>query len=125
MRLLLLLLILLAFPVLELVLLFQLAERYGWWLLGYLVFAAVCGWLLIQDERWMAFGRMAETLREGQHPVRALLTSAKKVVAGILLIFPGVLSDVIAVVILLIPVPRKQSPRSDDSVIEGEWRRED
>lgn len=125
MRFYLLLLILLAFPVLELVLMFQLAERYGWGLLGYLVCAAVCGWLLIRNERWVAFGRMAETLREGDHPVRALLTSAKKVVAGILLILPGVLSDVIAVVILLMPVPRMQSPRRDDRVVEGEWRRED
>lgn len=125
MRLLIILAILLAFPVLELVLMFQLAERFGWGLLGYLVFAAVCGWLLIQDERWVVFGRMAETLREGQHPVRALLTSAKKVVAGILLILPGVMSDVLAVLILLIPTPRMQSSSRDDAVIEGEWRREE
>ena len=83
-----LLLILLAFPVAEVVLMVQLAARFGWGLLAYLVFAAVCGWMLIQDERWVALGRMAETLRGGDHPVRALLTSAKKVVAGILLILP-------------------------------------
>jgi UPF0716 protein FxsA len=125
MRLLILLAILLAFPVLELVLMFQLAERFGWGLLAYLVFAAVCGWLLIQDERWVAFGRMAETLREGEHPVRALLTSAKKVIAGILLIVPGVLTDVLAILILLVPAPRSRRPQQDDGVIEGEWRRED
>jgi UPF0716 protein FxsA len=125
MRLLILLAILLAFPVLELVLMFQLAERFGWGLLAYLVFAAVCGWLLIQDERWVAFGRMAETLREGEHPIRALLTSAKKIIAGILLIVPGVLTDVLALLILLIPAPRSRRPQQDDGVIEGEWRRED
>jgi UPF0716 protein FxsA len=54
-----------------------------------------------------------------------LLTSAKKVVAGILLIIPGVMSDVLAVLILLIPAPRMQSTKQDDSVIEGEWRREE
>lgn len=125
MRLLLLLLILLAFPILELVLLFQLAERFGWALLGYLIFTAICGWLLIQDERWMAFGRMAETLSKGEHPVRALLTSAKKVMAGVLLIFPGVLSDVLAILILLIPGPKMKRPIEEDGVIEGEWRREE
>ncbi len=104
---------------------FQLAERIGWGLLGYLVFAALCGWMLIQDERWVAVGRMAETLRDGEHPVRAIMTSAKKVVAGILLILPGVLSDVMAVVILLIPAPRVKRPPQEDGVIEGEWRRED
>lgn len=125
MRLLLLLLILLAFPVLEVVLMVQLAGRFGWGLLGYLMFAALCGWLLIQDERWVAFGRMAETLRAGQHPVRSLLTSAKKVLAGILLIVPGVLSDVLAILILLMPAPRMRSQPQEDGVIEGEWRRED
>ncbi|OIQ84117.1 phage T7 F exclusion suppressor FxsA [mine drainage metagenome] len=125
MRLLILLAILLAFPALELVLMIWLAERFGWWLLVYLIFAAVCGWLLIQDERWVAFGRMAATLGEGQHPVRALLASARKVVAGILLILPGVLGDVLAIVILLIPMPRVQPARDDSRVIEGEWRREE
>jgi UPF0716 protein FxsA len=125
MRLLILLAILLAFPVLELVLMFQLAERFGWGLLVYLVFAAICGWLLIQDERWVAFGRMAATLREGEHPVRALLASTKKIIAGILLIVPGVLTDVLAILILLIPTPRSRQPQQDDDVIEGEWRRED
>lgn len=125
MRLLFLVLILLAFPVLELVLMFQLAERFGWGLLGYLVFAALCGWLLIQEERWAAVTRMADTLREGEHPVRAIMTSAKKVVAGILLILPGVLSDVMAVLILMIPAPRVKCVQQEEGVIEGEWRRED
>lgn len=125
MRPLLLLLILLAFPVAEVMLMFRLADLYGWSLLWYLIGAALGGWLLIQDERWMVFGRMAETLRAGQHPGRALLASAKKVIAGILLIIPGVLSDVMAVLILLIPAPRLKPTQQDDGVIEGEWRRED
>lgn len=125
MRLLLLLLILLAFPVLEVVLMFRLAGQYGWGLLWYLLCTAGFGWLLIQDEKWMVFGRMAETLREGHHPARALLVSARKVFAGILLILPGVLSDVLAVLILLIPMPRKKPGQQEDGVIEGEWRRED
>lgn len=127
MRLLFLLLILLAFPVLELVILFQLAARFGWWLLGYLLCAALGGWLLIQDEQFAVFGRLAATLTSGEHPVRALLASAKKVVAGLLLIIPGVLSDVLALVLLLMPAPRmrRPQPRPDDGVIEGEWRREE
>ena len=125
MRLLLLLLILLAFPVLEVVLMFRLAGHYGWGLLWYLLCTAAFGWLLIQDEKWMVFGRMAETLREGHHPARALLASARKVFAGILLIIPGVLSDALAVLILLIPASRARKPVQDEGVIEGEWRREE
>ena len=125
MRLLLLLLILLAFPVLEVVLMFRLAGHYGWGLLWYLLCTAAFGWLLIQDEKWMVFGRMAETLREGHHPARALLASARKVMAGVLLIIPGVLSDALALIILLIPAPRMKKPAQEDGVIEGEWRREE
>lgn len=125
MRPLLLLLILLAFPIAEVMLLVQLADRYGWSLLWYLIGAALGGWLLIQDERLMVFGRMAETLRDGHHPGRALLASAKKVIAGVLLMIPGVITDVVAVIILLMPAPRPASKPADDGVIEGEWRREE
>jgi UPF0716 protein FxsA len=127
MRLLLLLIILLAFPIIEVVLMVQIAERYGWEvLLAYLLLSALCGWMLIQGERMLAVYRILETLRSGEHPVRAVLTSAKTLIAGALLILPGVLSDVIAVVILLLPSPRmKKRVAPENGVIEGEWRRED
>lgn len=130
MPLLLLLLILLAFPVLEVVLLVHLGERYGWGLLGYLLLSAALGWRLIQNERRGAFARMAEALQTGQQPIRSLLNSAKNFVAGILLILPGVLSDLLAILILLIPSPRLRQPsppptQDDAHVVEGEWRRED
>lgn len=126
MRMLVLLLILLAFPVLEVVLLIELAARYGWWLLGYLLISAVCGWLLLMDERIVVFGRMVQTLQQGRHPLLALLTSAKKIVAGVLLILPGVVSDVLALLLLLIPIPSSRMKDSGtDDVIEGEWRREE
>lgn len=125
MRMLFILLILLAFPVLEVVLLFELAARYGWWLLGYLILSAICGGLLIMEERIVVFGRLVQTLQQGRHPVLALLTSAKKMIAGILLILPGVLSDVAAVLLLLMPLPQARKPVVEEDVIEGQWRRED
>jgi len=128
MRLLLLVVILLAFPVMELVLLVKLAGIYGgWWVLGYVVFSAMIGWLLIKGERLVVFARMAQTLRSGEHPLIALLTSAKTIVAGILLIFPGVISDVLALLLLMFPLSLLRRPRTtkDIEVIEAEWRRED
>lgn len=126
MRLLLILAILLAFPLFELYLLMCLAAVYGWWLALYLLFTAVAGWLLIQEERLVVFGRLVHILQSGHHPVVALLTSARKLLAGVLLILPGVLSDIIAVLLLLIPMPSggRRLPVEDD-VIEGEWQRED
>lgn len=125
MRMLLILLILLAFPVLEVVLLFELAARYGWWLLGYLVLSAIFGGLLIMEERIVVFGRLVQTLQEGRHPILALLTSAKRMIAGILLILPGVVSDVAALLLLLIPLPQPRKSVVEEDVIEGQWRRED
>lgn len=128
---LLILLILLAFPVAEIWLLLALAHQYGWLLLVYLVIVAVLGYRLIKDEKLLMFGRMAQTLSQGGTPARALFGSAKNLLAGILLIIPGVISDVIAVILLLLPsaTPSARQARgraaANDDVIEGEFRRED
>lgn len=139
MRFLLILAILLAFPVLEIWLLIELSSRYGVWLLVYLLTVATLGWRLLQDEKLLIFGRMAQTLTQGGTPAKALFGSAKNLIAGILLIIPGVLSDALAIILLLIPSaksgtgpmhdngharPSEQRAANDD-VIEGEFRRED
>ncbi len=125
MRLLLVLIILLGFPVLEISILINLAEQYGWWVGVYLLGSASLGWLLIQEERLAVFGRLYQASQGTQTPIRALLTSASRLVAGVLLILPGVISDVIAVLILLIPMPQSKTPPPEDGVIEGEFRREE
>lgn len=139
------LLILLAFPVLEIWLLIELADNYGWGLLGYLLIVAILGWRLILDEKLLIFGRVAQTLSQGGTPAKVLFGSAKNMIAGILLIIPGVITDVFAVLLLLIPSPkplnldpettdgfepqtrRRTGSRSaaNDDVIEGEFKRED
>jgi UPF0716 protein FxsA len=125
MRLLLILVILLGFPVLEISILIKLANQYGWWVGVYLLVAASLGWLLIQEERLAVFGRLYQASQGTQTPIRALLTSASRMVAGVLLILPGVITDVMAVLILLIPTPKPKTPPQEDGVIEGEFRRED
>jgi UPF0716 protein FxsA len=125
MRLLLILIILLGFPLAELAVLVKLANQYGWWVGAYLLFAAVLGWTLIQEERLAVFGRLYHITQSGHSPIVALLTSARRMVAGVLFIIPGVISDAIAVLILLIPMPTRRPPKTPDDVIEGEWRREE
>ncbi|NOT68702.1 MAG: FxsA family protein [Methylophilaceae bacterium] len=135
MRLLFILAILLAFPVLEIWLLITLGNRYGWWLLLYLLIVAFLGWRLILEEKLFMLGRMAQTLAQGGTPMKALFGSFKNLLAGILLIIPGVLSDVIALILLLLPTakaePKRQNSASSNSididkdVIEGEFHREE
>ncbi len=119
--------LLLAFPVLEGWLLFRLGDRFGGWVLAWLALAAICGLLLLRMEKLVWALRIAGSLREQRSPIGALLTSARSVVAGLLLIFPGVISDVLAVLALLWPVPkgrRFDAEGSKPGVIEGEYRRE-
>lgn len=143
MRFLLILAILLAFPVLEIWLLIELGSRYGIWLLAYLLIVAILGWRLLLDEKLLVFGRMAQTLTQGGTPAKALFGSAKNLIAGVLLIIPGVVSDVLAVILLLIPSAKPMftqpmpggadnpgarstgTKAANDDVIEGEFRRED
>jgi UPF0716 protein FxsA len=138
------LLILLAFPVLEVWLLVELADQYGWGVLAYLLIVAILGWRLILDEKLLILGRVAQNLSQGATPAKVLFGSAKNIIAGILLIIPGVITDVFAVLLLLVPSPKPlhfdhtthdfepQNPgrkrsrsAANDGVIEGEFKRED
>lgn len=133
-------LILLAFPIAEIWLLIELADQYGWLLLLYLV---VIGWLglrLIREEKATFSVRMMQNIAAGGNPAKAVFGTARNIIAGVLLMLPGVITDIIAVTLLLIPIKNAQSlsesPSNDsswsspyqaanDDVIEGEFRRED
>jgi len=137
MRVLLILFILLGFPALEIFVLAKLAGAIGWWLLLWLILSAFAGWTLIQEEKMAMFGRLFSALQSGQPLGYAMLDSLRTLFAGVLLIFPGVVSDFIALVLLLLPrpkasgpAPRNANPSRDsgpdgDVIIEGEWQREE
>jgi len=71
---------------------------------------------------------MLSTLQSGAHPIASLFTSGRVLLAGGLLVFPGFISDIIALVLLLLPgtwMKRGPIPRAaNDDVLEGEFRRE-
>ncbi|MGB8337987.1 MAG: FxsA family protein [Burkholderiales bacterium] len=116
---------LLAFPVLETYTLLQLAGELHWWLAAWLVFAALAGVALIKETRFAMLGRFATALQEGRFPLGEMMHSARSFVAGALLIFPGIVSDLIALAILLMP-NRQLAPAKAErqAVIEGQYRRE-
>lgn len=121
----------LAFPVAEIWILISLADQYGWWLALYLLAMIVLGIRLIREEKAMLSARMMQGLMQGGHPMKAVFGSARNMIAGVLLIIPGVLTDVLAALLLLIPInsPKSQAYQAEraanDDVIEGEFRRED
>ena len=122
------LLIILSFPILEAVGLVWLFGKIGWWAAIWLAAAAGGGIALIRFERIAWSVRMLSTLQSGAHPFASLFASGRVLLAGGLLIFPGFISDIIALVLLLLPgtwMKRGSIPRAaNDDVLEGEFRRE-
>ena len=98
--------ILLGFPLLEAVVLVRLSEVMGWWILAWVVLAACAGMALIKEARFAMLARLAAGLAEGRFAIGALTDSARTVLAGLFLIFPGVVSDFIALTLLLLPGPK-------------------
>lgn len=118
--------ILLAFPVLEFYVLWKLSGILGIWLLLWLVASAVAGWSLLRRVPDAFASAMLHSSLQGGSPLRGLLSGGATLLAGLLLIFPGVISDALALMLLALAPPRRL-PRTPppDGVIEGEFRRED
>jgi UPF0716 protein FxsA len=119
--------ILLGFPLLEAVVMVRLANTLGWWVLAWMILAACAGMALIKEARFAMLARLAAGLAHGEFPIVALTDSARTVIAGLLLIFPGVVSDLIAITLLLLPrsetVQQSKHPRASRPVIDAEFRR--
>ena len=119
--------ILLGFPLLEAVVLVRLTQTLGWWMLAWVVLAACAGMALIKEARFALLARLAAGVAQGRFSITALTDSARTVLAGLFLIFPGVLSDVIALMLLLLPSSRAMNEVAhrppQRAFIEGEFRR--
>jgi len=122
-------LLLLSFPVLEAIGIFWVASAIGGWVLLWLLLAAVAGVMLIRVERVAWGARLLFSVQSGAHPLAALFASGRMLLAGGLLVFPGFISDAVALVLLLIPGTwgrRKADPLrpANDEILEGEFKRE-
>lgn len=128
-------LILLAFPIAELLLLIKLGSMYGWWLLVYLMAVGYLGLQLIKSEKNQMSVNMMQTLQAGGNPIKTMMATARNMFAGFLLLIPGVITDFFAVILLLIPITPSQATSADgstpyqspyqsasnDDIIEGEF----
>jgi UPF0716 protein FxsA len=122
-------LLMLSFPVLEAIGIFWAASVIGGWVLLWLLLAAVAGAMLIRIERVAWGARLLFAVQSGANPLASLFATGRILLAGGLLVFPGFISDAIALVLLLIPGTwdrRMQDPLrpANDDVLEGEFKRE-
>ena len=123
----LLVLIVLVFPVAEIWCLVLLARAFDGWFLLYLVIAALLGIAVIRRERARMGPRLKAFLAGGTSPLPALLYTFRYLTAGILLVIPGVLSDIAAVILLLLPARPEEADANaaapGPQIIEGEFQK--
>ena len=138
------LLVFVAFPLIEIMLLIKAGATIGFWpTVGLLFAAAVLGILVIRNQGLTMVSRVLSAVNEGKLPIEPMLDGYARVVAGSLLIVPGLLSDAVGLVLLVPPLrawlirrtvsgfrgsgpgPRTSDPRSRPTVIEGTYERLD
>lgn len=124
----------LGLPALELAGIYLIWQKIGPWTLAWLLGAVMLGVWLLRRERLDFLPRLAQAMTDGHTPFAVLFASFRRVLAGLLFIFPGAGSDLLALLLLIWPggpTPRRpppgpppgKGPRGE--VIEGEYRRVD
>lgn len=142
----LLLLLLLVIPVAEIAVFIQVGSRLGVGLTLLLVLAsAVFGLWLVHAQGFAAATRVQAMIAQGESPALGMLEGLALLVAGVLLVIPGFVTDVAALVLLIPPLRRgiirlylrrvhlegsvtRHSPgpgKPGHPPLEGESRRED
>ncbi len=127
--------IVLAFPIADLYLTTRVARWTGIPMWVFLTGSFAGGLLLLRNERIAFRANTVAALHGEQALMRGLLDSGRKVLAGFLLILPGLVSDVIALLLLLLPlnVGRRfgtkiaaagRWPQNDEfDTLDGDYRR--
>jgi len=91
-------------PVIELYTLIKVGSAIGGWnTIGLLIVIAMIGSWLIKREGFKAWTRFAASMQSGQPPARPLADGVCVLLAGLLLMVPGFVSDVLALLLLFPP----------------------
>ena len=130
----LLLAIVLAFPLLDLYATVRFARWTGVPAWVWLAMSVVTGFFLLQSERHTFRAKLMAAMHGEQSMLRGLLDSGRKLLAALLFLLPGIISDVIALMLLALPlnVGRESGPlpagaggsRPQRGAIDGEFRRD-
>ncbi|TCW32754.1 FxsA family protein [Gulbenkiania mobilis] len=128
-----LLLFLLLYPFLEIAGLVMLADRIGGGpTLLWLLFTGVLGLAMLRNQRVGTLLTLGAMFRQGERvSLYSLLWPVRYLLAGLLFLIPGVISDVLAVLLLLplagpkLRPPGPGGPSAPEGVIEGEYTRVD
>jgi UPF0716 protein FxsA len=123
--------ILLAFPAADVYVTSRIARWTGVPLWIWLAGSFLAGLLLLRNERIQFRARTVAALHGEQSILRGVLDSGRKVLAAFLFILPGIVSDLMALVLLALPLnvgssfePQPQyAGRVRRDAIDGDYRR--
>jgi UPF0716 protein FxsA len=131
-----LLLAILALPIAELIVFVAVAAAIGFgWALGLVLASSLAGGLILRHAGGNHIGRVRTAMNQGTFTaIQADSTGAAALFAGILLLIPGFITDVLAVLLLIAPLRRAlaetfggaQPPRRTDGIVDLEpeqWQR--
>lgn len=96
--------IVLAFPAIDLLATVRFARWTGIPVWMWLLLSTTAGFVLLRNERVAFRANTAAAMHGEQYALRGLFDSGRKVLAGVLLLLPGILSDVMALVLLALPL---------------------
>ena len=101
------LLILLAFPILEIATFIYVGQWIGVWkTIGLIILAAVVGVAILRYQGLGALRKINKDLSHAQPPAAGIVDGFMIVIASFLLIIPGFLSDIIGLLLIVPPIRR-------------------
>lgn len=96
-----------ALPILEMALLIAMGRRVGFWAtLSLLIAAGMVGLAILSRQSLTAVRKTQAAVARGEPPVAPVLDSMFLVMAGALLIMPGLITDALALLLLVPPIRR-------------------
>ncbi len=137
----------LAVPIIEITVIIKVGGLIGvWQTVALIVLTAAAGSALVRAQGFQVLARAQKSLDRGEFPAAAMVDGLALLVAGVLLLTPGFVTDAMGLVLLMPPLRRAiagwvlrnlllrghmhvhagfgtaQRPPRDDDVIEGEFR---
>ena len=92
-------------PIVELSILVWIGSETVWWLPILLVIATgIAGAALARWQGWQVLQRIREDARAGRIPASALIDGFLILLAGVLLVTPGVITDIAGIALLIPPI---------------------
>lgn len=92
-------------PIVELAILIRIGEATEWWMpVTLVIFTGIAGAALARWQGLRVFQRVRDDTRAGRMPGDSLVDAFLVLLAGLLLIFPGVLTDFIGIALLIPPI---------------------